>query len=87
MVDESRRQIRVSPRLQVLHLCNLVDPPGDHPVDRDQARTIRIPVHMIETINKLVRTSRQICTRSAASRHRRSSRKARDGRSKRCARS
>ena len=24
----------------------------------DQARTIRIPVHMIETINKLVRTSR-----------------------------
>ena len=26
----------------------------------DQARTIRIPVHMIETINKLVRTSRQV---------------------------
>ncbi|MAP24137.1 MAG: RNA polymerase sigma factor RpoD [Rickettsiales bacterium] len=26
----------------------------------DQARTIRIPVHMFETINKLVRTSRQI---------------------------
>ncbi|MFZ0415215.1 MAG: RNA polymerase sigma factor RpoD [Candidatus Acidiferrales bacterium] len=26
----------------------------------DQARTIRIPVHMIETINKLVRTSRQL---------------------------
>ncbi|MSP41833.1 MAG: RNA polymerase sigma factor RpoD [Alphaproteobacteria bacterium] len=26
----------------------------------DQARTIRIPVHMIETINKLVRTSRQM---------------------------
>ena len=26
----------------------------------DQARTIRIPVHMIETMNKLVRTSRQI---------------------------
>jgi len=25
----------------------------------DQARTIRIPVHMIETINKLIRTSRQ----------------------------
>jgi len=24
----------------------------------DQARTIRIPVHMIETINKLIRTSR-----------------------------
>ena len=26
----------------------------------DQARTIRIPVHMIETINKIVRTSRQL---------------------------
>ena len=26
----------------------------------DQARTIRIPVHMVETINKLIRTSRQM---------------------------
>lgn len=26
----------------------------------DQARTIRIPVHMIETINKIIRTSRQV---------------------------
>ena len=26
----------------------------------DQARTIRIPVHVIETINKIVRTQRQI---------------------------
>ena len=26
----------------------------------DQARTIRIPVHMVETINKLIRVSRQI---------------------------
>src|SRR5690554_2078613 len=26
----------------------------------DQARTIRIPVHMIETINKLIRTSRAL---------------------------
>jgi len=29
----------------------------------DQARTIRIPVHMIETINKLIRTSRQLMQR------------------------
>jgi RNA polymerase primary sigma factor len=28
----------------------------------DQSRTIRVPVHMIETINKIVRTSRQILT-------------------------
>ena len=26
----------------------------------DQARTIRIPVHMVETINKFVRTSRKL---------------------------
>ncbi len=26
----------------------------------DQARTIRIPVHMVETINKLIRVSRQL---------------------------
>jgi RNA polymerase primary sigma factor len=38
----------------------------------DQARTIRIPVHMIETINKIVRTSARCCTRSAASRPRKS---------------
>lgn len=37
----------------------------------DQARTIRIPVHMIETINKLVRTSRQMMLEMAASRYRR----------------
>ena len=29
----------------------------------DQARTIRIPVHMVETINKLIRVSRQLLTR------------------------
>jgi RNA polymerase primary sigma factor len=28
----------------------------------DQSRTIRVPVHMIETINKIVRTSRQMLT-------------------------
>ena len=27
----------------------------------DQARTIRIPVHMVETINKLVREQRNLC--------------------------
>ncbi len=37
-----------------------MDSSGDHPLIADQARTIRIPVHMIETINKIVRTSRQM---------------------------
>lgn len=31
----------------------------------DQARTIRIPVHMVETINKQVRATRQLCKNSA----------------------
>ena len=34
----------------------------------DQARTIRIPVHMIETINKLIRTRALWCRNWAASR-------------------
>jgi DNA-directed RNA polymerase sigma subunit (sigma70/sigma32) len=29
-----------------------VDSPGDHRAIADQARIIRIPVHMVETINK-----------------------------------
>jgi RNA polymerase primary sigma factor len=53
----------------------------------DQARTIRIPVHMIETINKIVRTRARCCTRSAASRPRRNSPKSSPCRSKRSARS
>jgi len=38
--------------------ANLVDPPAITRAIADQARTIRIPVHMIETMNKLIRTSR-----------------------------
>ena len=36
----------------------------------DQARTIRIPVHMVEVINKLARVQRQFATTSAASQRR-----------------
>ena len=32
--DEGGRQIRIPPRLQVLDLCDLVDPAGDHALDR-----------------------------------------------------
>jgi RNA polymerase primary sigma factor len=54
----------------------------------DQARTIRIPVHMIETINKLIRTSRGTWCRSwgASPRPKRSPRRW-SCRSTRCARS
>ena len=32
--DEGRRQVRVPARLQVLDVCDVVDPPGDHACDR-----------------------------------------------------
>ena len=48
----------------------MVDPRAITRSIADQARTIHIPVHMIETINKLVRTSVRCCTKSAASRRR-----------------
>ena len=39
----------------------------------DQARTIRIPVHMVETINKLIRVSRQFFKNWEENRHRKKS--------------
>ena len=32
--DEGGRQVRIPPRLQVLDVCDVVDPPGDHALDR-----------------------------------------------------
>ena len=32
--DESRRQIRIPPRLQIFHVCHVVDSPGHHPCHR-----------------------------------------------------
>ena len=51
----------------------------------DQARTIRIPVHMIETINKLIRTSRQLVQELGASRRRKKSPSAWTFRWRKCA--
>ena len=53
----------------------------------DQARTIRIPVHMIETINNLVRTSRYLVRSWVASRRRKRSPSGWSCRSTRSARS
>ena len=36
--DEGGRQVRVPPRLQVLDLCDVVDPAGDHPLDSPTRR-------------------------------------------------
>jgi len=48
------------PRIQVLHLCDLGVRQAVGRSDRDQARTIRTPVHMIEVVNKIIRTSRKM---------------------------
>jgi len=53
------------------NLCDLVDPPGDHRSIADQARTIRIPVHMIETSTRSCVPPADAQTRSAANRRRR----------------
>lgn len=53
----------------------------------DQARTIRIPVHMVETINKQVRATRQLCKNSAESRRQKRLRRNSVARWKECARS
>ena len=45
-------------RLQVCDLRHLVDPAGGQPLARRSVAHHPLPVHMIETINKIVRTSR-----------------------------
>ena len=57
---ESSRQVRVSPRYKFSTYATWWIRQAITRAIADQARTIRIPVHMIETINKLIRTSRQL---------------------------
>jgi len=56
--------------LQVFHLRDVVDPPGDHPLDRRPGADHPHPGHMIETINKLSACRSSSCKSSAASRRR-----------------
>ncbi len=53
----------------------------------DQARTIRIPVHMVETINKLIRVNRQLAQELGATPHPRKSRRKWASARARCAKS
>ena len=46
--------------IQVLDLRHMVDKAAITRAIADQARTIRIPVHMVETINKQIRVARQL---------------------------
>src|SRR6266536_2334736 len=59
--EELKKDYRKTQREhRVFHLCDVVDSPGSHRAIADQARTIRLPVHMVETVNKLIRVSRQL---------------------------
>lgn len=57
---ESGGKIRLHQGLPFLDLRNLVDRQAITRAIADQARTIRIPVHMVETINKLIRANRTL---------------------------
>ncbi len=59
--EELKKDYRKTQREhRVFHLCDVVDSPDSHRAIADQARTIRLPVHMVETVNKLIRVSRQL---------------------------
>ena len=47
-------------RLQIFNLRNLVDKTGNYSIDFRPGETIRVPVHMMETVNKINRLSRQL---------------------------
>jgi len=58
--DPGRREVRLPQGVQVLDLRTWWIRQAITRAIADQARTIRIPVHMVETINKLVRVSRRL---------------------------
>ena len=60
-------EVRLHQGLQVLDLCHLVDPPAISRAIADQARTIRIPVHMVDSINAVIRPSAACCRSGAGS--------------------
>jgi len=61
--------------------------PSHHARDRRPGRTIRIPVHMVETMNKVLRISRQMLQELAANRQSTRSRPRWNSRPTKCARS
>ena len=86
--DEGGRQVRVPPRLQVLDLRHLVDPPGDHPLDRRPGPHHPHPgAHDRDDQQDRAHARARCCTRSAASRRRRSWPRSSPCRWRRCARS
>ena len=86
--DEGGRQVRVPPRLQVLDLRHLVDPAGDHPLDRRPGAHHPHPgAHDRDDQQDRPHLAPDAATRSAASRPPRSWPRSSACRSRRCARS
>ena len=85
--DEGGRQVRVPPRLQVLDLRDLVDPAGDHPLDRRPGAHHPHPgAHDRDDQQDRAHLAGRCSTRSAASRRRKSWPRSSACRSRRCAR-
>ena len=85
--DEGGGQVRVPPRLQVQHLRHLVDPPGDHAQHRRPGADHPHPrAHDRDDQQAGPHLAARCCTRSAASRRRRSWPRSSACRSRRCAR-
>ncbi|GIS14277.1 MAG: hypothetical protein CM15mP116_08600 [Synechococcus sp.] len=55
-------EIRPDAGLPLQHLCLLVDPPGDDAGHCHQSRTIRLPVHVTEKLNRIKRAQQEIAT-------------------------
>ena len=72
--DPRRREVRLAPRLQVLDLRDLVDPPGDRARIANKARTIRVPVHVLQRERKILRAEPDAGRRARSSADRRGGR-------------
>ena len=46
--------------IQILYIRNMVDSSGDHPVDCRSSAHDTLPVHMIETLNKVMQVQKQL---------------------------
>ena len=53
-------EVRLQEGLQILYICHMVDSPGYHKSHSRSGQNNPYPVHMVETINKLIRVSRQL---------------------------
>ena len=83
--DPRGREVRLAPRLQVLDVRDLVDPPGHRARPREPGRSIRLPVHVVERERRVGRVERTLRSSSVARPRRTRSRPRRGSASTTCA--